>query len=83
MVALKTATINAARALRVEDRLGTVEPGKLADLVIVTGNPIDDIRNTRNVHTVIKAGEVYKSRELMDLVKGKLETLRPDKAPGD
>ena len=82
MAALRTATINAARALRVEDRLGTVEPGKLADLVIVTGNPIDDIRNTRNVHTVIKAGEVYKSRELMDSVKGKLETFRPDKAPG-
>jgi hypothetical protein len=83
MAALRTATINAARALRVEDRLGTVEPGKLADLIIVTGNPIDDIRNTRNVHTVIKAGEVHDSRELMDSVKGKLETYRPDKVPGD
>jgi imidazolonepropionase-like amidohydrolase len=82
MAALRTATINAARALKVEDRLGTVEPGKLADLVIITGNPIDDIRHTRNVHTVIKAGEVFDSQELMDSVKGKLETIRTSEPRG-
>ncbi|MCJ7630765.1 MAG: amidohydrolase family protein [Longimicrobiales bacterium] len=74
--ALRTATINAARALQVEDRLGTVEPGKLADLVIVTGNPLSDIRNTRHVHTVIRAGTIYDSRKLMDSVKGKLDVAR-------
>jgi imidazolonepropionase-like amidohydrolase len=72
VAALRTATVNAARALQVEDRLGTVEPGKLADLVIVTGNPLSDIRNTRRVHTVIRAGVVYDSRALMDSVKGRL-----------
>ncbi|MCJ7629457.1 MAG: amidohydrolase family protein, partial [Longimicrobiales bacterium] len=74
--ALRTATVNAARALQVEDRLGTVEPGKLADLVIVTGNPLSDIRNTRHVHTVIQGGTIYNSRELMDSVKGKLDVAR-------
>lgn len=82
--ALRAATINAARALQVEDRLGTVEPGKLADLVVVTGNPLADIRNTRHVHTVIRAGEIYDSRELLDSMKGKLETPRAGQsgAPG-
>ncbi len=79
--ALRAATINAARALRVEDRLGTVESGKLADLVVVTGNPLADIRNTRRVHTVIRAGKIYESRELLDSMKGKLETPR-SAAPG-
>jgi len=81
--ALRTATMNAARALKVEDRLGSVEAGKLADLVIVTGDPLDDIRNTRNVHTVIKAGEVFGSRELMDSVKGKLGGAGPEEGSGD
>jgi imidazolonepropionase-like amidohydrolase len=75
--ALRTATVNAARALQVEDRLGTVEPGKLADLMIVTGNPLADIRNTRHVHTVLRAGVVYDSRELMESVRGKLDTPHP------
>jgi imidazolonepropionase-like amidohydrolase len=81
-VALRTATVNAARALQVDDRLGTVEPGKLADLVIVTGNPLEDITHTRRVHTVIREGTVYDSRSLMDSMKGKLETQRADLAEG-
>jgi imidazolonepropionase-like amidohydrolase len=71
--ALRTATVNAARALQVEDRLGTVEPGKLADLVVVTGNPVADIRNTRNAHTVVRGGEVFDSQALKDSLKGKLK----------
>lgn len=67
---LKIATINGARALRVDDRLGTLEDGKLADLVILGANPLDDIRNTRHVRLVVKNGEVYDSRELLESVKG-------------
>ncbi|MEX1182036.1 MAG: amidohydrolase family protein [Gemmatimonadota bacterium] len=74
---LKIATINGARALGVDDRLGTLEAGKLADLVILSGNPLDDIRNTRNVHTVVKHGMVYDSREILDSVKG---TIGPKNA---
>lgn len=67
---IKFATTNAARALGVGDRLGTIEVGKLADLVVVQGNPLDDIRNTRNVQWVIKAGRVYDPTELLEAVEG-------------
>ena len=70
--ALRAATLNAARALRVDDRLGTLEPGKLADLVILDGNPLQDIRNTRSPRRVIKNGEVYDARALLESVKGQL-----------
>jgi imidazolonepropionase-like amidohydrolase len=48
----------AADALGMADRVGTLEPGKLADLVIIDGNPLTDITAMRRVHTVIKDGEV-------------------------
>jgi imidazolonepropionase-like amidohydrolase len=67
---IKFATNNAARALGVGDRLGTIETGKLADLVVVAGNPLEDIRNTRNVQWVVKAGRVYDPDELLASVKG-------------
>lgn len=69
---LKIATINGARALGVDDQLGTLENGKLADLVIISGNPLADIRNTRQVHTVVKNGDVYDAREVLASVKGAL-----------
>ncbi|HSL68668.1 MAG TPA: amidohydrolase family protein [Longimicrobiales bacterium] len=69
---LKAATINAARALRVSDQLGTVQVGKLADLVVVRGDPTTDIRNTRNVRYVIKAGVLYDPAALLKSVEGKL-----------
>ena len=56
---LQTATLRAAEALGEGANLGSIEPGKLADLVIVTGNPLVDIRNARKVRTVIKNGEVH------------------------
>ena len=67
---IKFATINAARAMGLGDRLGSIEAGKLADLVVVRGNPLDDIRNTRNVDLVIKAGKVYDARELLRSAEG-------------
>jgi imidazolonepropionase-like amidohydrolase len=75
---LKIATINSARALRVDDRLGTLEPGKLADLMIMKGDPLEDIRNTRNVHRVVKDGTVYDSRALLESMKGKLGPAGPE-----
>lgn len=70
--ALRAATLNASRALRVDDRLGTLEPNKLADLVILNGNPLKDIRHTRSPYRVIKNGEVYDPRELLESVRGQL-----------
>ncbi len=69
---LKMATSNSARALGVGSRLGTIEVGKFADLVVVRGNPLADIRNTRNVQRVIKAGELYDPAALLKAVEGKL-----------
>jgi cytosine/adenosine deaminase-related metal-dependent hydrolase len=69
---LKSATINGARALRVDDILGSIETGKVADLVIVNGNPLQRIQDTRNVRIVIKAGEVYDAPALLKRVEGKI-----------
>ena len=72
---LKIAPINGARALNVSDKLGTIEVGKFADLLIIKGNPLRDIRNTRTVHTVVKAGVAYDTARLLESVRG---TMGPD-----
>ena len=69
---LRIATINGARALGVDDRLGTIEPGKLADLVILAGNPLDDIRNTRRVRIVVRNGVVHDAAALLESAKGRI-----------
>jgi imidazolonepropionase-like amidohydrolase len=71
-VALRAATRNGARALGVSDRLGTIEAGKYADLFVVRGNPLADIKVTRNVVLVMKAGRTYDPAQLLDSVRGKL-----------
>jgi imidazolonepropionase-like amidohydrolase len=60
MKAIQAATIEAAKLLRVDDRLGTVEAGKIADLVAVEGNPLDDMTLMGEVCFVMKDGVVYK-----------------------
>ena len=58
MEALQTATRNPARYLGKLQDMGTVEPGKLADLVLLDANPLDDIRNTRKISLVVLKGRV-------------------------
>ena len=62
---LQTATLRAAEALGEGANLGSIEAGKLADLVIVGGDPLADVRNARNVRTVIKNGEVHTVESLL------------------
>ncbi|MBC7779756.1 MAG: amidohydrolase family protein [Proteobacteria bacterium] len=65
MHALQSATLNAARALKLDRDLGTVEPGKLADLVAVKGDPLADIaclQSKQNIELVMKEGKVYADR---------------------
>lgn len=69
---LKIATQNSANALGKGSFLGSIETGKLADLYVVKGNPLEDITNTRNVQLVMKSGELYKPGELLQQVKGKI-----------
>jgi imidazolonepropionase-like amidohydrolase len=59
MQAIKSATIVAAQLLGQEDKIGTLEAGKLADVVAVPGNPLDDITAMERVRFVMKDGTIY------------------------
>ena len=63
--ALQTVTMNAARHARVGQDLGSVEAGKLADLVAVRGNPLQDINTAANVEYVIKNGIVFTPAQIL------------------
>lgn len=60
MVAIQSATLVAAQLLKIDDRLGTIEPGKVADVVAVDGNPLEDIRAMRQVIFVMKEGMIHR-----------------------
>jgi imidazolonepropionase-like amidohydrolase len=60
MYALQAATINAAQLLKRDKDLGSITSGKLADLIAVDGNPLEDISLMRRVSFVMKEGKVYK-----------------------
>jgi imidazolonepropionase-like amidohydrolase len=66
--ALRAATLTNARALRQADRLGSVEVGKLADLVILTADPLADVKNTRKIEWVIRGGIVCEPGKLLQAV---------------
>jgi imidazolonepropionase-like amidohydrolase len=59
--AIRSATVRAAELLRMEKQLGSLEGGKLADLIAVDGNPLDDIKALTRVTFVMKDGKVFKS----------------------
>jgi len=59
--AIRSATVRAAELLRMEKRIGTIEPGKLADVIAVEGNPLENISALGRVSFVMKAGRVYKT----------------------
>jgi imidazolonepropionase-like amidohydrolase len=60
MEILQAATLWPARALRVDDRLGTLAPGKLADVIAVRGDPLTDLRALRDVVVVVKGGRRHR-----------------------
>jgi len=65
--ALQVATIHGARAIGVDEQLGSIEPGKLADLVVLGANPLEDIRNTNTVRYVMKNGRLYDGDTLNEI----------------
>jgi len=60
MAAIQSATIEGARLLGMEQELGSIKAGKLADIIAVPGNPLDDIKTLGQVSFVMKDGQIYK-----------------------
>ena len=58
--AIRAATASAAELLDMQDKIGTIEPGKLADIVAVPGDPLSDITVLEKVEFVMKSGVVYR-----------------------
>ena len=74
LAALQAATRNPARVLGLADSLGSVEPGQLADLVLLDANPLEDIRNTQRIRAVVADGRLYR-RDSLDRLLAGVETL--------
>ena len=62
---LIAATLNGAKHMARDHELGTITPGKLADLLVLDENPVDDIRNVASVRLVVKDGLAYDPAELI------------------
>jgi imidazolonepropionase-like amidohydrolase len=70
---LETATIRSARYLGLDRQLGSIEAGKLADLVILEANPLDDVANARRIDLVMLNGALYRGADA--------SRLHPDPEP--
>jgi len=69
MEALQAATIDSARAMKLDDQLGTIEKGKRADLAILDANPLDRIQNIRTVRWTVLDGRVFEAASLWKSVR--------------
>lgn len=78
MEALQAATLNPARYLGREKDLGTVEKGKIADLVLLDASPLDDIGNTRKIDSVVFGGKLLPKAEIQKMLAN-IETLANQK----
>lgn len=74
MEALQAATYNPAKFLGLMDSLGTIDTGKIADLVLLESNPLEDIANTRKIAAVVDGGKYY-SRSSLDEMLAKVEAI--------
>jgi imidazolonepropionase-like amidohydrolase len=79
--ALQTATLNPARFFQMQDQLGTIEKGKLADLVFLDANPLEDIRNTQKVTAVILNGKYISKADLQKILQRVEESTKREPPP--
>jgi hypothetical protein len=70
MQALQTATLSPAKFLGTTADMGTVEKGKIADLVLLDANPLEDINNTRKIQAVVLAGRYFSRAQLDEMLHG-------------
>jgi imidazolonepropionase-like amidohydrolase len=79
--ALRAATASAAEFLGREDDLGSVAEGKLADLVLLEGDPLEDIDNVRKIRAVVFRGELLDRNELDGMLAGVEEAAQRPLGP--
>jgi len=80
--ALRAGTVNPARFLGRERDFGTVAPGKMADLILLDANPLEDISNTRKIAAIVYRGKLF-PRASLDAMLAKIEALASRKSIGD
>jgi hypothetical protein len=66
--ALRSATLNPAKFFGLDQKLGTIEVGKIADLVLLSANPLEDIRNTQRINAVVSNGRLFDRKALDKLL---------------
>jgi imidazolonepropionase-like amidohydrolase len=76
LTVLQAATLNPATYLGARDSLGTVDVGKIADLVILDANPLQAIENTRRIHAVVLGGRFFDRRALDQMLAKVAELVR-------
>ena len=79
MQAIQAATVNVAKAFRKDTDFGTVEPGKVADLIAVDGDPLKDVWTTQNVKLVVLGGKIV-DHEFHANHKNPIPAIRPWRA---
>jgi imidazolonepropionase-like amidohydrolase len=62
---IKIATSNGAKALDIEEDTGTIEPGKQADMIVLSEDPLDDISNIKKIEAVINNGQLIDREEML------------------
>lgn len=81
--ALRAATLEPARFMEATDTLGSIAPGKVADLVLLDADPLRDIRNTTGIHAVIARGRLYTREELDGLLDSAAAAATPGASTGE
>ena len=75
--ALKTSTINGAKALGLDAEIGSLAAGKLADLIVLDANPLADIRNTTSVRYTMVNGRIWDSATMAQIGNHAVAAPRP------